>query len=75
MQRLYSNPERYDLPKVAKHEPFSYLALIKADKEAQNLFADFSLLRRRIDGVKGHAQLKNTVRAFNIDLESLTTQI
>jgi hypothetical protein len=70
MQSLYAHSD-HEIPRVARHEPFSYTSLIKAEQEAQNLFADFSLLRRRLDNIKGLHHIKHVMRAFEIDLDFL----
>lgn len=65
---LYSQPS-HDIPKFAKHEPFSYAALNSAEKDAQTLYADFNNIRQRLDSLKVSTASKNAFRALGIDLE------
>lgn len=65
---LYSQPS-HDIPKFAKHEPFSYAALVSAEKDAQTLYADFNNMKQRLDPLKVPTATKNKFRALGIDLE------
>lgn len=66
-QALYSYPS-CSLPSIAKHEPFSYAAILSAFNDAQKLFADSKSLEQRLKG-GGFDHIKTAVKAFIIDLE------
>ena len=72
-QALYSHPS-CALPRVAKHEPFSYAAILSAFKDVNKLFADVGLLKERLHGY-GCEQIKTEVKAFMIDLEFFKSQL
>ena len=62
------------MPKIAKHEPFSYAAILSAFKEVNKLFADVSVFQQRLHG-RGCEQIKTEVKAFIIDLEFFKSQL
>lgn len=68
-QALYSYPS-CSLPSIAKHEPYSYAAVLSAFNETQKLFADFDSLEQRLKSASSD-QMSTAVKAFGIDLEFL----